>query len=174
MRSSAGALSFVTSFTQVIVICGLFFAGSNILAGPIAATVLLTRWFDRRRGTALGIAISGIAAGTVIFPLVIQALFDAFAWRDGLRALALILFLCCAPALMLLVNRPEERGLHADGADQPRRPAFSRSSAARRSRPKDRPARSAIANTGVVPSLQASSHSIAITASSAERPPVVG
>jgi MFS family permease len=113
------ALSFVTSFVQVIVICGLFFAGSNILAGPISATVLLTRWFDKRRGTALGIAISGIALGTVIFPLVIQALFDAFAWRDGLRALALILFLCCAPALALLVNRPEDRGLHADGADHP-------------------------------------------------------
>jgi MFS family permease len=113
------ALSFVTSFIQVIVICGLFFAGSNILAGPISATVLLTRWFDKRRGTALGIAISGIAAGTVIFPLVIQALFNAFDWREGLRSLALILFLCCAPALMLLVNRPEDRGLHADGADYP-------------------------------------------------------
>jgi MFS family permease len=113
------ALSFVTSFIQVIIICGLFFAGSNILAGPISASVLLTRWFDKRRGTALGIAISGIAAGTVIFPLVIQALFDAFEWRNGLRGLALILFLCCVPALMLLVNRPEDRGLHADGADQP-------------------------------------------------------
>jgi MFS family permease len=113
------ALSMVTSFIQVIVICGLFFAGSNILAGPISATVLLTRWFDKRRGTALGIAISGIAAGTVIFPLVIQALFNALDWRGGLRGLALILFLCCAPALMLLVNRPEDRGLHADGVAQP-------------------------------------------------------
>jgi MFS family permease len=113
------ALSFVTSFIQVIVICALFFAGSNILAGPISASVLLTRWFDKRRGTALGIAISGIAGGTVIFPLVIQALFDALDWRDGLRGLALILFLCCVPALMLLVNRPEDRGLHADGADRP-------------------------------------------------------
>jgi MFS family permease len=113
------ALSFVTSFLQVILICGLFFAGSNILAGPISSTVLLTRWFDKRRGTALGLAISGIAIGTVIFPLVIQALFDAFDWRNGLRGLALILFLCCAPALMLLVNRPEDRGLHADGADHP-------------------------------------------------------
>jgi MFS family permease len=113
------ALSFVTSFVQVIVICGLFFAGSNILAGPISATVLLTRWFDQRRGTALGIAISGIAAGTVVFPLVIQALFNAFAWREGLRGLALILFLCCTPALALLVNRPEDRGLHADGANRP-------------------------------------------------------
>jgi MFS family permease len=113
------ALSFVTSFVQVIAVCGLFFAGSNILAGPMSATVLLTRWFDRRRGTALGMAISGIALGTVIFPLVIQGLFDAFAWRDGLRALALILLLCCAPALMLLVNRPEERGLYPDGAEAP-------------------------------------------------------
>jgi MFS family permease len=121
-------LSLATSFTMVLVTFGLFFAGSNILAGPISATVLLTRWFDRRRGTALGIAIAGVAGGTVVFPMLIQFLLDSFAWREALRVLALILFLCCVPALMLLVNRPEDRGLHPDGAESP--PPSARATAA--------------------------------------------
>jgi len=113
------ALSFATSFTQVMAIFAILFAGANVLAGPIAATVLLTRWFDRRRGRALGIAISGIAGGTIFFPPLIQFLLDTFAWREGLRVLALILFLLTAPAVLLLVNRPADRGLYPDGAASP-------------------------------------------------------
>lgn len=119
------ALSFATSFTQVMAIFAIFFAGSNILAGPIAATVLLTRWFDQRRGRALGFAISGIAGGTVLFPPLIQFLLDSFAWREALRALALILLLVTGPAVAMLVNRPEDRGLHADGADAPPQAALT-------------------------------------------------
>ncbi|MFA7603192.1 MAG: MFS transporter [Novosphingobium sp.] len=113
------ALSFATSFAQVLIIFGLFFAAANILAGPISATVLLTRWFDKRRGAALGIAISGVAGGTMFFPPLVQFLLDSFTWREALRVLALILFLLTVPALALLVNRPEDRGLHPDGAEAP-------------------------------------------------------
>ncbi len=113
------ALSLAQSFVQVMIVFGLFMAAAQAMAGPIAGTVLLTRWFDKRRGAALGIAISGIAAGSVVFPLVIQALLDAFPWREALRLLALILFACTLPALLLVVNRPEDRGLHPDGAEAP-------------------------------------------------------
>jgi MFS family permease len=78
---------------------------------------LLTRWFDKRRGTALGIAISGIGLGTVIFPPLIQFLFDHFAWREALRVLALILAVVTVPALLALVDRPAYRGLAPDGAE---------------------------------------------------------
>lgn len=113
------ALSFVTSFTAVLVVYGLCMAATQAMAGPISGTVLLTRWFDKRRGLALGIAVSGIGAGGMIFPLVIQGLFDQFAWREALRVLALVLACVTVPALAFIVNRPEDRGLHADGAETP-------------------------------------------------------
>ena len=112
------ALSFVTSFDQVFVVYGVFMAIANILVGPMAASVLLPRWFVKRRGTALGIAISGVAMGTVVFPPLIQALFDHSDWRTALRLLALITGLCTLPATALIVNRPADKGLHPDGADQ--------------------------------------------------------
>lgn len=122
------ALSFVTSFAAVLLVYGLFMAASQSMAGPISGTVLLTRWFDKRRGAALGIAVSGIGAGSMIFPMVIQGLFNHFEWREALRVLSLVLACITIPALLLIVNRPEERGLHADGADAP--PATSHGAAA--------------------------------------------
>jgi MFS family permease len=110
------AVSFATSFTQVLVIYGLFMAPANILVGPMAATVLLSRWFVRRRGTALGFAIAGVSLGGFIYPPLIQLLLDNYEWREAFRLLALIVFLTTVPAAALVVNRPADRGLHADGA----------------------------------------------------------
>lgn len=110
------ALSLAQTFNQVLVIFGLLVAPANVLIGPVAVTVLLSRWFTNRRGTAIGIAIAGIAAGGFVFPIIIQALLDANQWRDALRLLGLILFLCTVPAAALVVNSPAERGLHPDGA----------------------------------------------------------
>ena len=46
---------------------GLLIAPANVLIGPVAATVLLSRWFADLRGRAIGIAIAGIAAGGLVF-----------------------------------------------------------------------------------------------------------
>ncbi|MCX7863506.1 MAG: MFS transporter, partial [Novosphingobium sp.] len=110
------AISLVTSFGQVLLIYGLLIAPANVMMGPTAVTVLLSRWFVRRRGTALGIAIAGISMGGVIFPPFIQWLLDSFHWRDALRLFAIILSTVLLSAALLVVNAPSDRGLHADGA----------------------------------------------------------
>lgn len=114
--SGFAAISFAQSFNQVLVIYGVLIAPANILIGPLAATVLLSRWFIKRRGAAIGIAIAGIALGGLVFPPLIQFLFDTFGWRMGLRVLGLIILALTLPATALIVNRPADRGLHPDGA----------------------------------------------------------
>ena len=109
------ALSFVGSFIQVIAVYGLFMAPANVLIGPLAATVLLSRWFVERRGRALGIALAGISIGGFVFPPIMQALLEGQDWRGGLRILALILAACTVPAALLIVNRPADRGLKGEG-----------------------------------------------------------
>jgi predicted MFS family arabinose efflux permease len=111
------ALSYVTSFNEVLVIYALMMAPAGILIGPIAATVLLSRWFVKRRGSAIGIAIAGVSMGAVLYPPVIQALLDGHHWREALRLLSLVIICCTVPAALLVVNRPSDRGLHPDGAD---------------------------------------------------------
>lgn len=109
------ALSFVTSFIEVLIVFGLLIAPANVLMGPTAATVLLSRWFVKRRGMAIGIAIAGIAMGGVAFPLIIQFLLDTFEWREAMRVFALLLAVLVIPTAALVVNAPADRGLHPDG-----------------------------------------------------------
>lgn len=118
---SAGytAISLATSFNQVLIIFAVLIAPANVLIGPVAATVLLSRWFAQRRGRAMGIAIAGISAGGFFFPMIIQGLLDAHQWREALRLLALILVLLTVPLSMLVIDWPSDRGLHPDGAPEP-------------------------------------------------------
>jgi len=112
-------ISLATSFTHVLVVFGLLIAPANVLIGPVAITVLLSRWFAAKRGRAVGIAIAGISAGGFLFPIIIQSLLDAFAWREALRFLALVLLVWTVPVTMLVVDRPQDRGLNPDGAPEP-------------------------------------------------------
>lgn len=110
------AISLATSFTQVLIAFALLIAPANALMGPVAATVLLSRWFANLRGRAIGIAIAGISAGGFAFPLIIQALLDANDWRQALQLLSVILVVWTVPAALLVVERPADRGLNPDGA----------------------------------------------------------
>jgi predicted MFS family arabinose efflux permease len=117
---SAGfaALTFAQSFAQVLIVYGLLIAPANVMLGPVAVTVLLSRWFTTRRGAARGIAIAGVSMGSVVFPPIIQALLSAFPWREALRLFAALLLAILLLATSLVINRPDERGLHPDGADR--------------------------------------------------------
>jgi MFS family permease len=115
LAAGYAAISLATSFTQVLVIFGVLIAPANVLIGPVAVTVLLSRWFAKRRGMAIGIAIAGISTGGFIFPLIIQGLLDAHAWRQALQLLALVILVWTVPLTFLVVNRPSDRGLNPDG-----------------------------------------------------------
>jgi predicted MFS family arabinose efflux permease len=110
------ALSFAHTFVQVLVIFGVLIAPANVLLGPVAVTVLLSRWFVRRRGMAIGIAIAGVSMGGVLFPPLIQFLLETYEWRMAMRVFALLLLLIVVPAAALVVNEPGDKGLHPDGA----------------------------------------------------------
>lgn len=113
------AISLTTSFNQVLVIFGVLIAPANVMIGPLAATVLLSRWFAVRRGRAIGIAIAGISAGGFLFPFLVQGLLDAYQWREALQLLGLFLVIWTVPMALLTVNHPADRGLHPDGAREP-------------------------------------------------------
>ncbi len=113
------AMSLATSFTQILIIFAVLVAPANVLLGPVAATVLLSRWFAGRRGRAVGIAIAGVAAGGMVFPIIIQGLLNAHQWREALQLLGLVLVVWTVPVAFLAIDRPADRGLHPDGAAEP-------------------------------------------------------
>ena len=115
---SAGyaTLTLAHSFTQVLWVYALLIAPANVLLGPVAVTVLLSRWFVKRRGTALGIAIAGISMGGILFPPVIQGFLDAFPWREAMRLFALVILALTAFAAAIVIDDPAARGFQPDGA----------------------------------------------------------
>src|SRR5438552_18846597 len=58
-----------------------------VCGGPLPNQVLLSRWFDARRGMAMGFAYLGIGIGGAIVPLLSTRLVAAFGWRGALQAL---------------------------------------------------------------------------------------
>lgn len=64
---------------------------------PMVATV--GGWFARRRTAALGVAVAGIGVGTLVVPLISEALIDAFGWRTAYVVLGV-----AGAALLIVVS----------------------------------------------------------------------
>ncbi len=115
-------LSFASSMWQVVAVYAVCMSLATILLGPIAASALLARWFDRRRGMAMGIAASGGALGGLLIPPLLHWLLQGMEWRMALRLYALITFLLTSPLVLCFIsNRPQDRNISPEppGARQP-------------------------------------------------------
>jgi MFS transporter, OFA family, oxalate/formate antiporter len=51
---------------------------------------VLTRWFEQRLGLAYGVAMLGFGIGTIVFPVVAQAMITNWGWRNAYLGLAAI------------------------------------------------------------------------------------
>jgi MFS family permease len=89
-------LSYVTSFGAFYLFYG-FNALGYVCGGPLPNQVLLSRWFDRARGKAMGTAYLGIGVGGAIVPMLAFALTEWLGWRGALRALGLIMIVVALP-----------------------------------------------------------------------------
>jgi len=79
---------------------------------------LVSQWFARRRGFALGLMSLGFAASMAVHPYIAQQLIDAVGWRDAWFWLGIMIWILLVPVLLLLVQgRPEDLGMHPDGRE---------------------------------------------------------
>ena len=79
------------------------------------------RWFERRRGFASGLAVTGIGVGTLAMPPLAALLIAQSGWRGAYFNMALLALLLGLSAAVLLEHAPQRRGLYPDG--QPPSPA---------------------------------------------------
>ena len=92
-------------------------AGGAALSVAAAAIV---RWFDARRGLALGIAGAGVAAGQLLIVPLVMAITVVWNWRQAFVILAVGVFVLILPlALVFVRNSPREMGLAPYGAVEP-------------------------------------------------------
>ena len=92
----------VASYLLIQALLALFAASS----GPIAYTKLVSGWFHRSRGVALGITLTGIGLAAALVPPVVARVIAADGWRAGYWTLAGIALLGLVPVWLLLRDPP--------------------------------------------------------------------
>lgn len=88
-------------FLGILLLLGLLGTG----ASAITMTRIVSSWFDRARGLALGLALTGSGVCGAVVPALVAHSVGAYGWRGGYWALA-ALVLASTPLVILLKEGP--------------------------------------------------------------------
>jgi sugar phosphate permease len=99
----------------------LFNALAYVAGGPLPNQVLISRWFDKARGRAMGFAYVGIAVGGTVVPLLAHWLIQSFGWTIALRTIGFLIVLIALPLALFIKDNPEGR----EGPAGPSQPVVS-------------------------------------------------
>ncbi len=104
----------------------LFYLGYVIVGigasamGLVPCSALMSNWFRRKRGTALGLMAAGIGAGGVVMAPFIGYMLSHFDWRAAYLSMAILIVAVAIPlALGVVRTRPSDMGLYPDGDSAP-------------------------------------------------------
>ena len=92
--------------------------GRVIFSSPlnIGPSVVVSRWFVRRRGQATGFLFLSHSLGMITFPLIAGLVIKYRGWEDAWIVLGVLVWiLALGPVSMLVRQTPEEVGLLPDG-----------------------------------------------------------
>jgi sugar phosphate permease len=95
----------------------IFNALGYVCGGPLPNQVLLSRWFNKSRGKAMGVAYLGIGAGGYLVLRLSPQLVGAFGWRGALQALGITIVAIALPLAWFVRDEPSVAG--AENPDPP-------------------------------------------------------
>jgi OFA family oxalate/formate antiporter-like MFS transporter len=87
----------------------------GMCAAYMTGSPTVVKWFIEKRGMALGLALSGMGWGIIIFPPITGILISAFGWRRACILLGAAVFSILFTSALFLVSHPERLGLTPDG-----------------------------------------------------------
>jgi len=88
----------------------LFNALGYVCGGPLPNQVLLSRWYDKARGKAMGFAYLGIGIGGTIVPRLAHWLTQALGWQDALKTLGFLMIVVAFPTAFFVKESPNPLG----------------------------------------------------------------
>lgn len=78
--------------------------GTSATFAPLVADT--SQWFDRRRGIALAICMSGNYTAGAVWPPILQYFIDAYGWRQAYIGLGVFCIVSMVPLALVLRKRP--------------------------------------------------------------------
>jgi MFS family permease len=106
-------ISLATELWQIYVIYGFVMAIGFAAVSSVIAAPLVSRWFTKRRGTALSIATSGSAFGQLLIVPVAAWILSRNDWRAPYQVLAALLLLVMLPVAFLFIREPRKSAFEA-------------------------------------------------------------
>ena len=109
-------VSFITKLWQFYLLYSFIGAIGMVGFGGLVTNAILSKWFIKKRGRAIGIAAIGISTSGVVFIPVAHNLIEKFGWRFTLVVIGLIIWsVSLIPVFLFVRRRPEDMGLLPDG-----------------------------------------------------------
>lgn len=103
--------SFATELTHFLIFAvpmGMALAG----AGLIPVSVLITNWFNAKRGLSLGIALSGTGFGAMILSPLVTWIITAYGWRTAYLTIGILIAVVLVPLILFVIKlSPADKGL---------------------------------------------------------------
>ncbi|MEP6716965.1 MAG: MFS transporter [Terriglobia bacterium] len=90
-----------------------------ILSGPIPHQIIISQWFKKNRGVAMGIVYVGVGLVGAAGPWLIKPVTEQYSFRTALLVVGCIMFLAWPFAWFVLKDRPSDVGQFPDGATEP-------------------------------------------------------
>lgn len=90
-----------------------------ILSGPIPHQIVISHWFRRNRGMAMGIVYVGVGLVGAAGPWLIKPVTEQYSFRTALLVVGCIMFVAWPFAWFVMKDRPAEIGQFPDGASEP-------------------------------------------------------
>jgi MFS transporter, OFA family, oxalate/formate antiporter len=98
--------STVQSVWQMYLYVGVL-SGFGACAAIPLPLALVSRWFIKRQGLALGIASAGIGTGAALIPLLTAFLIAEYGWRTAFSALGLLILVTYIPLTYFVIRMPK-------------------------------------------------------------------
>lgn len=89
------------------------------LSGPIPHQLIVSHWFRRSRGKAMGIVYVGVGLMGSLGSFLVKWLTDDFGYRVALMVLAGLILLAWPLVLFVMKDKPSDIGQNPDGAAEP-------------------------------------------------------
>ena len=100
VAAGVGLMGRVTEPWQVFLVYGVLFAMGHAATGNPIVGVMITRWFQRRRGIANSVAVSGNATGQLVIIGTLAAFLTNIGWRNAFGLLGAANLLIAIPLIL--------------------------------------------------------------------------
>jgi MFS family permease len=117
----AAFLGFGTMHGSLTVYYGLWFLYTvgYILSGPIPHQLIISHWFRRNRGKAMGILYVGVGLIGFLGSYIVKPLTEGTNFHTALIVWGVLLFLAWPLAIFVIRDRAADKGLYPDGDSHP-------------------------------------------------------